>query len=409
MPRRFRGWKALVHDAVDAVTHLVEEGHASAARAVLRVTDRLGPVAAPARAIDRVRDGVTDGALRAVRGVNRAVEWSVDAGLDRIPAGPEPEPIPLRSDVLGTLPWLEDAALGLVASAIGDRLGDGPLDLGMRLRHRDQYVPWPPAPRADRPEIVVLVHGLGTTEWCWSLAAARALGDPAANYGTLLERDLRLEPLYVRYNSGRSVAVSGRALADRLQVLAQAWDPARIVLLGHSLGGRVAQAAVRAGVEDGHGWVERLTDVVCLATPNRPQPLAHWADRAERELAAIDLPTTRILARILGGRSAATRDLRRRARTIPALPHVRRTFLAGVATADPDHPVGRWFGDGLVTVDSARGAEPHDRTFHGMHHYRILCDPTVYEAIRGVLARSTGDRVPYGSGEAGGGQHPADS
>ena len=71
--RRIRGLLALVHDAVDATTHLVREGHDSTARNVLRVTDAIEPLAGPARAIDAVRRVGTTGTLASVRAVNRVV------------------------------------------------------------------------------------------------------------------------------------------------------------------------------------------------------------------------------------------------------------------------------------------------------------------------------------------------
>ena len=72
--RRWRGLKALLHDAVDATVELVGEGHESTARTVRRVTDAAPTLREPARAIDEVRRVSTNGVLGAIKVTNRAVE-----------------------------------------------------------------------------------------------------------------------------------------------------------------------------------------------------------------------------------------------------------------------------------------------------------------------------------------------
>jgi hypothetical protein len=75
----------------------------------------------------------------------------------------------------------------------------------------------------ERGTVVVLVHGLGTTEACWSF-----VDDPLQTYGTLLRDDFGLIPLYVRYNTGRRILENGKDLALRLEELVvRSLDPAR--------------------------------------------------------------------------------------------------------------------------------------------------------------------------------------
>jgi triacylglycerol lipase len=393
-PHRWLRWKALAHDAVDATLHVVAEGHDSAGRTALRLTDRIAPIAAPARAIDQIRRASTSAVLGSVHGVNRAVERLVDAVAARSPPPAGAPPIPLRSDAAGSAPWLEDAALGLVNGVVGDRLqgGSTALDLGMQLRHGEGYLPHPPAPRADRPSLVVLVHGLATTEWSWCLDAEAYHGDPATTFGTLLAQDLGLEPLYARYNTGRPVAANGEALAAQLEALAAAWDPARIVLLCHSMGGLVARSACHLGQQAGHRWIEPLTDVVSLATPHQGAPLAGLAELASRTLGAVDLPAPRVLAQILEARSAGIRDLCV-GPDEPLLPAVRYACLSATVTSDPGHPLGQLVGDLLVRVVSASGPREAGgtlqittRTLGGVLHHQVQCHPEVYAAVRGVLA-----------------------
>ena len=397
---RWAGWKALTHDAVDATVSLVREGHESAARIGRFVTDRLGPeVAGTAEVVDGARRLWLDGILGTVSGVNRAVEAVSDAAIDAgiaamLPPSAAGPPIPLRSDVAGTSAWLEDAALGLVNGVFGDRLGarTAPLDLASVLRHGDAYLG--PAtvipPREDRPHVVVLVHGLATTEWSWVLGAEAYHGDPAATFGTMLERDLGLEPVYARFNTGRPIEVNGASLAERLEALAQAWNPERIVLVCHSLGGLVARAAGEAAKNAGHTWLGRWTDFVTLSTPHPGAPLAALADLGARGLGSLEHPATQVLARILEARSPGIQALKEAATS--GLPEVRCTFLAATAS---EGPVGTLVGDLLVRVPSASGPETHRErvtlgTFPGVLHHQVQCHPAVYAAVRSVLAHGGG-------------------
>src|SRR5690242_9280450 len=72
--RRLHGLRALVHDAVDAITSLVEDTqHASFERSVslLSRTETLGD---SARAVDGVRRAITRPIFASIRATNRGVE-----------------------------------------------------------------------------------------------------------------------------------------------------------------------------------------------------------------------------------------------------------------------------------------------------------------------------------------------
>jgi triacylglycerol lipase len=400
----WRGVKALIHDAVDATTHLVGEGHASVARNVRRVTDRIEPLAAPAEAVDTVRGLATEGVLATIRGVNRAVEALSDVALDAMldaaseAAGPL---IPMRSDLIGDRRLTADAALGLVNGFIGDHLArvNPELDLGFSLRCGDRPLS-EGAPANATGRVVVFVHGLATTEWSWCLNAEANLGAPDAHFGVMLARDLGFTPIYARYNTGRPVPDNGARLAAALEAALAAWPVPvdELVLVGHSMGGLVCRAACNAGARAQHAWLRPLRRVVSLGTPHQGAPLARLSDAATAVLATIDLPATRILSKILDIRSAGIRDLSHgevgdAEDAGPLLPGVAWHFLAGSLHVDPAHPVGRVIGDLLVQEPSAAGPVVHTGTFElhharfgGLLHHQLQSHPDVYTALRHACA-----------------------
>jgi pimeloyl-ACP methyl ester carboxylesterase len=403
--KRLRGLKALVHDAIDTTTHLVREGHESTSRAVMRVTDRIEPLATPARAVDDVRRLSTDTVLGTIRLVNRGVEILTDAGLDLAERavdreGEDPaiddalEPaVPMRSDAIKSGAWVGDAALGLVNAAVGDHLRrrDNGLDLDMRLRAGDSYVDLGATRASDAitialeragevpsGRVVLFVHGLATTEWSWCLEAEDYHGDARATFGSLLRRDLGMTPLFLRYNTGRHVSENGRALSALLTDLVRAYPVPieELALVGHSMGGLVVRSACHyASVGDATGaapWLAHVRRLFCLGSPHRGAPLEKLGNVLTGLLGAIDLPGTLIPARILEGRSAGIKDLRHGSlldedwvgrdpdallddarREVPLLPGVAYHFVSTTVTSDPEHPLGRVIGDLLVRVPSA--------------------------------------------------------
>ncbi len=377
---RWRGLATLVHDLVDATTELIGEGHASIGRNVLRVTDRIPAIAAPVREADEVRGAATDATLGVVRAVNRLVERIAGVAWDRAGGGPAVPDLPLRADAAGSPAWTADALVGALNGFAGDHLHatGNALDLGMRLRI-EHAVPL-------TARIAVLVHGLSATEWSWALEAVG--GDPDAHFGTMLARDAGVVPVYARYNTGRPVAVNGRLLAGALEELVRTWPvPVEaIAIIGHSMGGLVGRSACAQGGDS--TWLPRVRQVVTLGTPHQGAPLARLAEVVEQALSAVDLPATRIGAKILAGRSAGIRDLERglpEEAGVPAIEGIRYTFLGGTLTADPDHVAARVLGDGMVSRASAAGPGagfPREvGRIGGVAHYRIQCDPGVYARL----------------------------
>ena len=398
---RIRGWKAIVHDAIDFSVDMVEEGHESFSRNALRVIAIVPRLAEPARQVDAVRRATTSIALGSVRAANGALRWLTDRGLDAASAlGPEQPastPITMRSDVVGSAEWLSDAALGALNGAVGDYLHreSNPLDLGFSLRYRDAYLD-PAMPASDLPSrLAVFVHGLGATEWSWCYGA-ESHGDPAVCFGVLLERDAGLAPIYARYNTGRRVVENGRLLADALDRLtaARAAPQGELVLIGHSMGGLVVQSACHYGRSARHSWVDRVSRVISLGAPHRGAPLEQLGSFATTVLGAVDLPGTRIPAHILRRRSAGVRDLARGTISDDAtapdlLDGIAYYFVSATVTRDREHPLGWLIGDVMVRVASASGpaiVRPDLRIetacIGGLVHQELQNHPDVYAVVR---------------------------
>ena len=417
--QKWRGLKSLVHEAVDWTADLVDLGHESTMRSVTRISDRIRPLRKPVRFVDDVRRFATRGVLTTIKAVNRAVEVVSDAAFDGVecashelpPAAPE-EAAALRSDVARTGAWIADGALGVVNAAVGDRLSeshDG-LDQSMVFRVNDRYVePDREMLRAalpdPRPRVVLLVHGLAMTERSWSLGAEAYHGQSGLNFGSLLERDLGFTPMFLRYNTGRRISQNGRRLAAELGRLIEAYPvPIEdLTLIGHSMGGLVLRSACHYGATAEQDWTSRVRRVFCLGSPHRGAPLAKLGHALTGALDGVDLPATKIIARILAVRSAGIRDLRHGAvvdedwllpetgaqRDVTWLPHARHYFVSATVTEDPDHVVGRLVGDLLVRVPSATGPAVKKSSFNihvsrygGVLHHQIQNHPQVYEQLR---------------------------
>lgn len=444
--RTFRGWKALIHDSIDGVVDLVDAGHESTARAVIRGAEYIEPIAEPVRVVDSIRRVTTRGVLGSIKVVNRLVEAVSNVGLDvafgtnepgsahrRIESGDGAQggvkltrAVALRSDLMLSPDVVNDAAIGLANGTIGDQLfaKRNGLDMGLVLRVRDYYVdPDDTAaftasvrealtrdPRPAGARVAIFAHGLATTEWSWVLEAQAYHGDPAATFGSLLERDLGITPIYVRYNTGRHISSSGRALSAALEQLMNAYPVPieELVLIGHSMGGLVIRSACHYGAQDKLSWVDRVQRVFCLGSPHQGAPLEKFGHILTSALASVDLPGTIIPAKLLDRRSAGIKDLRHGSlveqhwlnrdpdalvdegrREVPLLPNVTYYFVATTMTQDTEHPLGQLIGDLLVRVPSGSGPKLSESTFPierekfgGILHHELQNHPQVYEVVR---------------------------
>ncbi|MFZ5571796.1 MAG: esterase/lipase family protein [Thermodesulfobacteriota bacterium] len=425
MPR-LEGLKDLVFDVVEEVTNLVERTHLSVSERTTRRFAPVEPLSTPGSALQTAHDKTAEGVYGTIRTVNRGVRQALNAAFQVLASESVARQMrrtldpgtPVRSDAAGTWSWLADHGESALNAFYGDYLHNrnNALDLGMTLRHQGNILPVEPKalrralPEAG-PRICVFVHGLGCTEWSWSLSAQRFYGDAAVNFGVLLERDLGITPLYVRYNTGRHISENGRLLSSLLTRILEAYpaELTEIILIGHSMGGLVARSAACHGAAGQEPWMSRLSRIFSLGSPNLGAPLEKAANVVSNLLQVFDTAGTQVPGELLDTRSSGIKDLRfgytideewadrdpdrlleNQRCEAPFVDGVAYYFLGATVTRDADHPMGRLLGDLVVRPESAAGTAFVGRrfpfamnmVFGGMNHFHLANHPDVYAAIR---------------------------
>jgi len=217
--------------------------------------------------------------------------------------------------------------------------------------------------------LIVLVHGLGQTERSWE-GITTSLGD-----GSSLVR--------IRYNTGVPVSSSAADVASLLDQVVEHWpvEVHEVILIGYSMGGLVARAAVNQAHTSNQTWVSDTRRVITIAAPLLGSPIEKGAEALARGLAIV--PQTRPLAEFVSSRSQGIKDLRHGFAVDEVLPdHIEHHCIAAVVTEDPNHPVGRLLGDFVVRATSATGRGRHRSIEHsgrhvlgGRHHANVLKAP----------------------------------
>jgi pimeloyl-ACP methyl ester carboxylesterase len=344
--------------------------------------------------------GITGLVYRSVRGVTRLVGGSVDAVLA------------LLSPLLGeSVPGPErEAVVAALNGVLGDHLAatHNPLATIMQLRSGgvplvlDQQALQ--ARFADaRGPLLILIHGLCMNDLQWQR--------DGHDHGAALAAELGFTPLYLHYNSGLPIPVNGQQLAQLMHTLLQVWPHAnaRVVLLGHSMGGLVARSALHQAQLAGDAWPQQVSDLVCLGTPHHGAPLERAGHGIDLLLGATPYLAryTAPLARIGKLRSAGITDLRH-GRVVAddaqgqhphvALPDDVRCFaIAGTTGEEAGDLKDRLWGDGLVPLASALGQhKTKSRSLHfkperqwvahGTNHMQLLSSAEVYGQLRRWLA-----------------------
>ena len=257
---------------------------------------------------------------------------------------------------------------------------------------------------APTGKVLLLVHGLCLNDLQWSR--------DGHDHGQALARDLGCTPVYLHYNTGLHISANGRAFADLMEALLQAWPHPieQLTIIGHSMGGLVARSACHHALLVGHAWVKRLNHLIFLGTPHFGAPLERAGTRVDSVIGSS--PYTAPLARLGRTRSAGITDLghgylrdedwqgRKSAPAAPPVPLPAGVSCYAVAASRQPRPSprgARTRGDGLVSVSSALGRNPdgslelgipehHKWVGFGMGHFDLLSRADVYEKIRSWLA-----------------------
>lgn len=381
----------------ETVSH-VEQVHQAVATRAFSLT---APVSLPVRV---VHNGIAARVYAAIRGAGHAL----GVGASELAAALAGSEHPAGSTPRGNL------AQAVLNSVQGDELAraGSPLAITMAVRHGRRDL----APRAEafadafpQPsgQLAVFLHGLAETEESWQLHADR--DGRADAYGVRLEGDFGYTPVYVRYNTGLHISENGQHLDSLLDTVVAAWpvEVEELILVGHSMGGLVARSACYYAERRAAPWVSMVRHAFYLGSPHTGAGLERWVSSLSGMLDKLE--ESRPFASFLDRRSAGIKDLRAgclldedwrgalageepRRSDVPLIPSADHYTVSASLTTSRHHPLARVVGDLLVQPASAHGQAPdgrhipipaeHQRHFGGLHHFRLLHDPSVYEAIR---------------------------
>jgi len=264
--------------------------------------------------------------------------------------------------------------------------------------------------------LVVFAHGLMGNEVIWQSNA----DEQSLKYGTLLEQELGITSIYIRYNTGLHISENGKSLAQLLQQLFDVYGEniSQITLLGYSMGGLVVRSAGYYANQQHHRWLTRLSSVILMSVPNDGAYLEQFGHLTTSILRKIPNLPTRLVAEAIDQRSDGIKDLRHgwmveedwkhpdchRLLNVPRtsvnpLPGVTYHIIAGTIAQDEMSPLAVFFGDGLVSKHSALGktfANHYQsssqqityQTFPKMNHATMLNNLEVYQYIKSLLTLS---------------------
>jgi pimeloyl-ACP methyl ester carboxylesterase len=370
------GWA--VAEASSGVVHAAGDVHAAVTRRVSAALPR------PARRVAEAQGALATAVYRTVAAALRLVPVAVTKVAEAsVPAG---------GHAAVTRSSTGQAALCALNGLWGDHFAARHEGLAVRAAVRSGCADVAVETRAvaaafpgATPRLAVFLHGLAESESVW-----RRGGRPT--YGDLL-RDGGVTPVYVRYNSGLTLAANGAVVSELLERLVETW-PVRVEeihLVGHSMGGLVVGTACHRARLDDRAWLPAVRTVVTLGTPHLGAPLAKAVWLAEGLLSRF--PEAQPLARVLAARSVGIQGLRA-GLELPVLPHATYRLVAATVTRDPRHPAAVLLGDGLVGVTSAWhqgrtgwtagvGAQIH---LGDAHHFSLLNHPEVGRLLRAWLS-----------------------
>jgi triacylglycerol lipase len=318
--------------------------------------------------------------------------------------------------------WV-DRCLAILNGAVGDSLASAESRLAMTSGFFADSKLMKMAQIEPAAAVVIFVHGLMGTERDWVAKppppvseAAESDARRSVSFGPLLAHDFGFAPLYFRYNTGRQIDVSGEQLAATMEQLYthQHLSLRRIVLIGHSMGGRVVRSALNLAYKEKQPWAALVSNIAYLGSPLRGSPLEVAGERATDWLQQHPWPTVRQIGGLADLRSRGIKDLGRARsgarsssfrdvqdartaescleRTVDSLDRVgseqmpRQLFVAGKLWR---HWMFDGIGDSLVPVKSALDyggdATAQRVVIDGILHVRMTTDERLYDHLSAWL------------------------
>jgi pimeloyl-ACP methyl ester carboxylesterase len=377
-----------VNAGFQATTARVQEMHQAIAGKTFDGLLHVPGLTMPTRIVQGVHDAITQGVYAALRH-GGAATLALAAGIERKAVDPTRRP-----------GRKEQAVRSALNGAVGDSLAASGSALAVQMGLHGRDGPLTPAALASlQPRVCVFLHGLACDELSWRLgsdawagsqwASTLPAGEPI-DYGALLEHELGVSAVWLRYNSGLAIEHNAQQLADLMvQGLQGAPQVREWLLIGHSMGGLVARRAHALAAAQGLGWARRVPMIVCLGSPHLGAPLAQAGHLAAAALNVADV--TRPLGRIADARSRGIKDMRRGLRDAPRAPDepaLRLVFgtLGNAEGTGLGSLVGSLLGDGLVragnAADDAATGDVQRVELAGLGHMSLLNHPRVYAVIR---------------------------
>ena len=263
------------------------------------------------------------------------------------------------------------SALGILNGAVGDHLHATNNALAIEM----SVVRGTPGQR-----VAIFLHGLMCTEEVWTFP-------DGSDYGSLLAKDLGYSPLFVRFNTGRSIASSSADFARLLDVLTTSHpEIEEILLVGYSMGGLVIRSACHLASALGNRWLSLVRRAIYLGTPHLGSPWERAGRWLVQLLRGIDDPFTQLVGTLGDLRSTGIKNLGD-ADDAPLLARIEHHFIAGSL----DSWIRAHLGDSVVPLASATNgicaevradAPRHVKIIPGLTHLALPRHPAVYAQIR---------------------------
>lgn len=269
-------------------------------------------------------------------------------------------------------------------------------------------------------KLSIFTHGNCASETSWGFK-----GNPAKNYGLLLEKDAGLTPFFVRYNSGLHISTNGKCLSDLLEKLVRFYpvQVTSIVLIGHSMGGLIYRSACHYGEREKKKWVKLTSKIFYLGSPHLGTHFEKFGKLTTTVLQQIPNMYTKALAKLIDLRSDGIKDMRHGYITdadwqhaeaenffylhqnkTPLLKNADHYLICSTLSTRAGSRMGRLIGDGLVHPGSGTGRglfsgsnipflKKHCKVFAGISHHNLQKSPRVYRQIRAWCASSLANNI----------------